>query len=322
MSDLKQHPLLILDFGSQYTQLIARRVRELGVYCEIHPFNITHEEFTDLNPCGVILSGGPSTVTHDENPRAPQWLFTAGLPILGICYGMQTMAVQLGGEVQSSSIREFGYAELKLHGHSKLFSQIEDRLNADGNALLDVWMSHGDKVTKLPLGFKVICETRNAPIAGMADENRQMYGVQFHPEVTHTLQGMRILHRFVVDICKASTNWTSTLIIDETINEIRARVGSEKVLLGLSGGVDSSVVAALLHKAIGKQLVCVFVDTGLLRFNEANEVMEMFGKHMGVEVISVHAEDKFFNALKGVTCPEEKERLLDVPLLKYLMKKH
>ncbi|QMT60115.1 glutamine-hydrolyzing GMP synthase [Legionella sp. PC997] len=310
MSDLKQHPLLILDFGSQYTQLIARRVRELGVYCEIHPFNLTKEQFTALNPCGVILSGGPSTVTHHENPRAPQWLFTAGLPILGICYGMQTMAVQLGGEVQSSSLREFGYAELKLHGHSKLFSQIEDRLNTDGNALLDVWMSHGDKVTKLPLGFKVICETRNAPIAGMADENRHMYGVQFHPEVTHTLQGMRILHRFVVDICKAATNWTSTLIIEETIHAIREQVGSERVLLGLSGGVDSSVVAALLHKAIGKQLVCVFVDTGLLRFNEASEVMEMFGKHMGVEVISVHAEEKFFTALKGVTCPEEKRKII------------
>lgn len=310
MSDLKQHPLLILDFGSQYTQLIARRVRELGVYCEIHPFNMTQEQFAALNPCGIILSGGPATVTHYENPRAPQWLFSSGLPILGICYGMQTMAVQLGGEVQSSSVREFGYAELKLHGHSKLFSQIEDRLNSDGNALLDVWMSHGDKVTKLPLGFKVICETRNAPIAGMADESRHMYGVQFHPEVTHTLQGMRILYRFVVDICKASTNWTSELIIDEAINKIRARIGTEKVLLGLSGGVDSSVVAALLHKAIGKQLVCVFVDTGLLRFNEASEVMEMFGKHMGIEVISVQAEEKFLHALKGVTCPEEKRKII------------
>lgn len=310
MSDLKQHPLLILDFGSQYTQLIARRVRELGVYCEIHPFNLTQEEFTAINPCGIILSGGPSTVTHNENPRAPQWLFTLSLPILGICYGMQTMAVQLGGEVHSSPVREFGYAELKLHGHSHLFSQIEDRLNADGCALLDVWMSHGDKVTKLPQGFEIICETRNAPIAGMADESRKMYGVQFHPEVTHTLQGMRILHRFVVDICKASTNWTSSLIIDEAITEIRDKVGTDKVLLGLSGGVDSSVVAALLHKAIGKQLVCVFVDTGLLRLNEASEVMEMFGKHMGIEVIAVHAEAKFFNALKGISCPEEKRKII------------
>lgn len=310
MSELKQHPLLILDFGSQYTQLIARRVRELGVYCEIHSFNLSQEKFIALNPCGVILSGGPSTVIHDANPRAPQWLFTSGLPILGICYGMQTMAVQLGGEVQSSVIREFGYAELRLHGHSELFTQIEDRTTDDGCALLDVWMSHGDKVTQLPPGFKMICETHNAPIAGMADESRQMYGVQFHPEVTHTLQGLRILYRFVVDICKAPTHWTSELIIDEAINEIREQVGPENVLLGLSGGVDSSVVAALLHKAIGDQLVCVFVDTGLLRLNEAEEVMMMFGKHMGIHVISVSAEEKFFNALKGVTCPEEKRKAI------------
>jgi GMP synthase (glutamine-hydrolysing) len=310
MNDLKQHPILILDFGSQYTQLIARRIRELGVYCEIHPFNIEQSQFSALSPCGVILSGGPATVIHDENPRAPHWLFTAGLPILGICYGMQAIAVQLGGEVQSSSVREFGYAELKLHGHSSLFAEIEDRRTADNMALLDVWMSHGDKVTQLPPGFKVICETRNAPIAGMADESRHMYGVQFHPEVTHTLQGLRILHRFVVDICKASTNWNSELIIDETISKIRAQVGNDKVLLGLSGGVDSSVVAALLHKAIGKQLICVFVDTGLLRFNEADEVMRMFGNHMGVQVISVHAEERFFNALKGITCPEEKRKII------------
>ncbi|WP_115702866.1 glutamine-hydrolyzing GMP synthase [Legionella sainthelensi] len=310
MKDLKQHPLLILDFGSQYTQLIARRVRELGVYCEIHPFNMDQDKFIALNPCGVILSGGPATVTYDRNPRAPEWLFTTGIPILGICYGMQTMAVQLGGEVQSSSLREFGYAELKLHGHSQLFSQIEDRISSEGCALLDVWMSHGDKVTQLPPGFKIVCETRNAPIAGMADESRQMYGVQFHPEVTHTLQGLRLLHRFVVDICNASTNWTSELIIDEAISEIRARVGKEKVLLGLSGGVDSSVVAALLHKAIGKQLICVFVDTGLLRIHEADEVMNMFGKNMGIQIIAVKAEEKFLNALKGVTCPEEKRKII------------
>lgn len=310
MTDLKQHPLLILDFGSQYTQLIARRVRELGVYCEIHPFHIEHEQFTRLNPCGVILSGGPSTVTHHANPRAPEWIFSAGIPVLGICYGMQTMAVQLGGEVKSSTLREFGYAELKLHGHSQLFSQIEDRTSDEGEALLDVWMSHGDKVTALPSGFKIICETRNAPIAGMADEDRRMYGLQFHPEVTHTLQGLRILQRFVVDICKASTNWTSELIIDEAVNEIRKKVGTDKVLLGLSGGVDSSVVAALLHKAIGDQLVCVFVDTGLLRLNEADEVMKMFGQHMGIHVIAVNAEERFLNALKGITCPEQKRKII------------
>ncbi|CAM2987448.1 glutamine-hydrolyzing GMP synthase [Legionella worsleiensis] len=310
MIDLKQRPLVILDFGSQYTQLIARRVREMGVYCEIHPYAIDQSVFEQLAPCGVILSGGPSTVTHDANPRAPQWLFTCGLPVLGICYGMQTMAVQLGGEVQSSSIREFGYAELSLHGQSKLFERIEDRTSANGEALLDVWMSHGDKVTQLPPGFNVICETRNAPIAGMADETRHLYGLQFHPEVTHTVQGLRILQRFVVDVCNAPTTWTSGRIIDEAINTVRAKVGDEKVLLGLSGGVDSSVVAALLHQAIGKQLICVFVDTGLLRLNEAEQVMTMFGQHMGITIIAVNAEEKFLSALRGITCPEEKRKII------------
>lgn len=310
MNDLKQRPLLILDFGSQYTQLIARRVREMGVYCEIHPYNLDRAQFETIHPCGVILSGGPATVTHEENPRAPQWLFTAGLPLLGICYGMQTMAVQLGGAVQSSSVKEFGYAELTLYGYSKLFVEIEDRRSLAGHALLDVWMSHGDKVTQLPPGFGIISETRNAPIAGMADESRQMYGLQFHPEVTHTLQGLNILRRFVVDICNASTNWTADHIIDEAISKIRRQVGKDKVLLGLSGGVDSSVVAALLHKAIGKQLVCVFVDTGLLRLNEAEQVMDMFGQHMGIHIIAVNAEEKFLNALKGITCPEEKRKII------------
>ncbi|MDI1351681.1 MAG: glutamine-hydrolyzing GMP synthase [bacterium] len=310
MNSLKERPLLILDFGSQYTQLIGRRVREMGVYCEIHPYNIDVNKFNQLNPCGVILSGGPSTVTHSENPRAPQWLFELGLPILGICYGMQTMAVQLGGEVHSSSIREFGYAELKLHEHSKLFTEIEDRVSPQGDALLDVWMSHGDKVTKLPTGFKIMCETRNAPIAGMVDEVRRLYGVQFHPEVTHTPQGFRILQRFVVTVCNASTLWTPDHIIDEAVDKIKKLVGTDKVLLGLSGGVDSSVVAALLHKAIDKQLICVFVDTGLLRLNEADQVMSMFGQHMGIQIIAVNAEDKFLTALKGITCPEEKRKTI------------
>lgn len=310
MNDLKQNPILIIDFGSQYTQLIARRVRELGVYCEIHPFTLAHEQCTQLNPCGVILSGGPSTVTHHANPRAPEWVFTLGIPVLGICYGMQTMAVQLGGEVKSSSLREFGYAEVRLRGHSKLCSRIEDRMSTGGDAVLDVWMSHGDQVTQLPPGFKSICETLNAPFAGMADEDRRMYGLQFHPEVTHTVQGLRILERFVIEICGAAPNWISNLIIDEAINKIRKQVGTEKVVLGLSGGVDSSVVAALLHKAIAKQLICVFVDTGLLRLNEAQEVMTMFGQHMGVTVIAVHAEARFLHALKGITCPEEKRKVI------------
>jgi len=310
MTDLKKRPLLILDFGSQYTQLIARRVREMGVYCELHPYTISQENFNKLHPCGVILSGGPSTVTHHANPRAPEWLFHLGLPILGICYGMQTMAVQLGGEVQSSSVREFGYAELKLHGHSELFTNIEDRTTAEGDALLDVWMSHGDKVTQVPIGFKIICETNNAPIAGMADEARHLYGLQFHPEVTHTLQGMRILERFVVSICKADTTWTPNHIIDEAVKIIREKVGTDRVLLGLSGGVDSSVVAALLHKAIGEQLTCVFVDTGLLRLNEADQVMAMFGQHMGIHIVQVNAEEQFLSALKGITCPEEKRKII------------
>ena len=310
MSHITQKPIVILDFGSQYSQLIARRVRELGVYCEIHPYDIDIPSLKALEPCGIILSGGPATVTEETNPRAPAWLFDSGLPLLGICYGMQAMAAQLGGKVQSSTIREFGYAELRLHGHSQLLAQIEDRATSEGQALLDVWMSHGDKVTTLPPGFEIICETQNAPIAGMANEARHWYGLQFHPEVTHTLQGERILQRFVVDICKAETNWTAENIIEQAITTIRERVGSEHVLLGLSGGVDSSVVAALLHKAIGDQLTCVFVDTGLLRLNEAEQVMTMFGQHMGIRIIAVNAEEKFLKALKDVDCPETKRKII------------
>jgi GMP synthase (glutamine-hydrolysing) len=310
MQNIKQRPLVILDFGSQYTQLIARRVREMGVYCEIHPPTLEEESLQSLNPCGVILSGGPSTVTFESNPRAPQWLFRSDLALLGICYGMQTMAAQLGGEVQSSTIREFGYAELRLQGHSALLENIEDRTTEEGVALLDVWMSHGDKVTKLPPGFEVICETRNAPIAGMAHEEKQWYGLQFHPEVTHTLQGLRILQRFVVDICQADTTWTADNIIEQAVKIIRQQVGNDQVLLGLSGGVDSSVVAALLHKAIGEQLICVFVDTGLLRLNEKEQVMTMFGEHMGIHIIAVEAQNRFLNALIGIDCPEMKRKII------------
>jgi GMP synthase (glutamine-hydrolysing) len=310
MENIKQSPLIIFDFGSQYTQLIGRRIRELGVYCEVYPFDADESKIKALNPCGFILSGGPSTVTSDENPRAPDWVFESNLPILGICYGMQTMAAQLGGQVASSAKREFGYAELRVHGHSKLLENIEDNADEKSNATLDVWMSHGDKVTELPSGFDVICETDNAPLAGMANEEKQLYGLQFHPEVTHTLQGTRILERFAVDICQADTNWTPEHIIDQSIATIRQTVGKDKVLLALSGGVDSSVVAALLHKAIGEQLVCVFVDTGLLRLNEGDQVMTMFGQHMGINIIRVNAEDKFLNALKGVECPEEKRKII------------
>jgi len=310
MKNIKQKPVVILDFGSQYTQLIGRRVREMGVYCEIHPFDLDPELLKELSPCGIILSGGPSTVTYESNPRAPSWIFDSAIPILGICYGMQTMAVQLGGQVESSAVREFGYAELRIHGHSQLLNNIEDRTSSAGEALLDVWMSHGDKVTALPPGFKVICETSNAPIAGMADETRHLYGLQFHPEVTHTLQGARILQHFVVTICQAETSWTAGNIIEQAIAKIRRQVGTQKVLLGLSGGVDSSVVAALLHRAIGEQLVCVFVDTGLLRLNESEQVMTMFAQHMGIHIIAVNAEDKFMQALQDVSCPEQKRKII------------
>lgn len=310
MVEIKQNPLIILDFGSQYTQLIARRIREMGVYCEIHPYDIDEASLSTLSPCGIILSGGPSSVTLSAKPQAPDWLFNSTLPVLGICYGMQTMAMQLGGEVESSSLCEYGYAELRLQGHSQLLENIEDRTAEDGTALLDVWMSHGDKVTALPDGFKIICTTDNAPIAGMANEERAWYGLQFHPEVTHTLQGLRILQRFVVDICKARTQWTAATIIEQSLEEIRRQVGNEQVLLGFSGGVDSAVVAALLHQAIGSRLVCVFVDTGLLRLNEAQQVIALFSKHLGIRIILVEAQEKFLQALQGESCPEKKRKII------------
>jgi GMP synthase (glutamine-hydrolysing) len=310
MNNIKNKPIIILDFGSQYTQLIARRVRELNVYCEVHPFNMKASQANILDPAGIILSGGPSSVMLDSTIRAPEWVFELGIPLLGICYGMQTMALQLGGQVVSSEIREYGYAELQLNGESQLFSDINDRISSKGTALLDVWMSHGDKVTQLPTGFQTICKTQHAPISGMADETRHWYGVQFHPEVTHTPQGIRILTRFVVDICKATTSWTPDNIVEESITNIRNVVGNQHVLLGLSGGVDSSVVAALLHKAIGDQLICVFVDTGLLRLNEAEEVLTMFGQHMGINIIAVDASTKFLSALEHISCPEEKRKII------------
>lgn len=302
MKPLKQHPLIIIDFGSQYTQLIGRRVREMGVYCEIHPFSVDLELLKARSPCGFILSGGPSTVTNSINPRAPEWVFQSHLPVLGICYGMQTMAMQLGGHVESSSLREFGHAQLHIAKNCSLLG--------DATETFDVWMSHGDKVTVLPDGFHVMGTTANAPIAAMADESRHFYGLQFHPEVTHTPDGIVLLRRFVLDICKASTDWTPKHIIAESIQKIRQQVGSDNVLLGLSGGVDSSVVAAMLHEAIGSQLICVFVDTGLLRLNEAEQVQAMFGKHLGIRLITVNAEERFFEALKDIECPEKKRKII------------
>ena len=302
--------ILILDFGSQYTQLIARRVREVGVYCEIYPWDVGEEFVARYGAKGIILSGGPESVTATEPPQAPENIFTLGIPILGICYGMQTMAVQLGGVVESSSHCEFGYAQVRAHGHTALLRDIEDHINAQGHGLLDVWMSHGDKVTQLPVGFQLMASTESAPIAGMADEFRQFYALQFHPEVTHTKQGKRILQRFVRDICECQGLWTTANIIEDSIRSVREKVGADEVILGLSGGVDSSVVAALLHKAIGTQLTCVFVDTGLLRHREGDQVMAMFAEHMGVKVVRVDAEKRFLDALAGVTDPERKRKII------------
>ena len=308
--NIHSQKILILDFGSQYTQLIARRVRELGVYCEIWDYQSTQEEIEAFAPQGVIFSGGPETATLADSPRAPEFLLQGGLPLLGICYGMQTMAEQLGGKVEASSKSEFGYAKVGLCKSSALFDGIEDRITADGLAELDVWMSHGDKVVKVPEGFATIAATESAPIAAMSDESRRFYGIQFHPEVTHTAQGLRILERFVREICDCAALWTSANIIEDAIAKVRAQVGSDHVLLGLSGGVDSSVVAALLHKAIGDQLTCVFVDNGLLRLNEGEQVMATFAKNMGVKVIRADAEDQFLGALKGVSDPELKRKAI------------
>jgi GMP synthase (glutamine-hydrolysing) len=302
--------ILILDFGAQYTQLIARRVRENHVYCEIHPFDVGDGFIREFAPRGIILSGGPASVTEDTTPRAPQAAFECGVPVLGICYGMQTLAAQLGGAVESSRVREFGYAELRAHGHSSLLRDIEDRTNAEGHGLLDVWMSHGDKVTGLPPGFKVIASNAATPIAGMADETRRFYGVQFHPEVTHTRQGKAILARFVTDICGCRGDWNMPDYVAEAVERIRADVGGDNVILGLSGGVDSSVAAALIHRSIGDQLTCVFVDTGLLRKDEAHQVMDTFGRHLGVRVDMVDASERFMSALSGEIDPEHKRRII------------
>jgi GMP synthase (glutamine-hydrolysing) len=302
--------ILILDFGAQYTQLIARRVREASAYCEIHPFDVDDRFVRDFKPRGIILSGGPASVWEGGTPRAPQAVFDFGVPVLGICYGMQTMAAQLGGKVEMGKIREFGYAEVRARGHSALLRDLQDRTNAEGHGLLDVWMSHGDKVDELPAGFKVIASSAACPIAAMADEKRRFYGVQFHPEVTHTPQGKALLERFVLEICGLSGDWSMPDFREEAIGRIRSEVGAEEVVLGLSGGVDSSVAAALIHKAIGQQLTCVFVDHGLLRLNEGEQVMSTFAGNLGARVIHVDARDQFMKHLKGVTDPEQKRRII------------
>ena len=316
MTDIHSERILILDFGSQYTQLIARRVREAGVYSEIHSYEIDDQKIKDFKPSAIILSGGPESVTSLNGFRAPELVFNIGRPVLGICYGMQTMAEQLGGKVVSSNLREFGYAQIRARGHSDLFKDIQDETNDEGHGLLNVWMSHGDQVASLPKGFKSIASTDNTAIAAMADEDRKFYGLQFHPEVTHTTQGMKILERFLHEIVGCQSLWTTEKIVDDSITRVKEKVGSDKVLLALSGGVDSSVVAALLQKAIGKQLTCVFVDNGLLRLNEAAQVMETFAKHMGINVIRIDAESRFLKVLKGVSDPEEKRKIIGVEFIK------
>jgi GMP synthase (glutamine-hydrolysing) len=302
--------VLILDFGSQVTQLIARRVREAHVYCEIHPNDVSEAFIREFAPKGIILSGSHASTYEVQDLRAPAVVYQLGVPVLGICYGMFTMTVQLGGEVEASSHREFGYAEVRARGHTKLFDGIEDFRTTEGHGMLKVWMSHGDKVTALPSGFKLMASTPSCPIAGIADETRRFYGVQFHPEVTHTLQGRAMLERFVLGICGAKADWIMRDHIAEAVARIREQVGDEEVILGLSGGVDSSVAAALIHRAIGEQLTCVFVDHGLLRLNEAELVMEMFAGRLHAKVIHVDASEAFLGALKGVADPEAKRKII------------
>ena len=302
--------ILILDFGSQVTQLIARRVREAHVYCEVHANDVSAEFIKEFNPAGIILSGSHMSAYEESNDQASQAVFEAGVPVLGICYGMQTMAQQLGGKVESGTKREFGYAEVRAHNHTKLLEGIEDFKGEDGEGMLKVWMSHGDKVSELPPGFVVMASTPSCPIAGMADEKRRFYAVQFHPEVTHTVKGREILQRFVLDICGCRPDWVMEDYITEAVEMIRNQVGKDQVILGLSGGVDSSVAAALIHRAIGDQLTCVFVDNGLLRKNEREQVRDTFQKNMGMKLVVVDAVDCFMDALAGETDPEKKRKII------------
>ena len=310
MPNIHNDKILILDFGSQYTQLIARRIREIGVYCELLPYDVSPHFIEKFKPNGIILSGGPDTVSQTDSARAPDIAFELGVPILGICYGMQTMAVQLGGDANSAEKAEFGFAQVRARNHSELLRDISDEINSAGHGLLDVWMSHGIEVSTLPKDFNLIASTDNCPIAGFANEEKHYYGLQFHPEVTHTKQGKAIFERFVTSICKCKKNWTTENIIDDLLKKIKDQVGDNKVLLGLSGGVDSSVVAALLHQAIDDQLTCVFVDNGLLRLNEGDEVMETFNDNLGVKVIRADGQKYFYDKLSNENDPENKRKII------------
>jgi len=310
MTNLQQNKILIIDFGSQYTQLIARRVREIGVYCELVPYDVNPYFIEKFNPSGIILSGGPDTVNQNDSARAPNIVFDLKVPILGICYGMQTMAVQLGGEAKSSKKAEFGFAQIRSRNHSNLLTDITDEVNSQGHGLLDVWMSHGIEVTKLPKDFELIASTDSCLIAGFANSKKNYFGLQFHPEVTHTKKGIQILERFVTTICQCEKSWTTENIIVSLLEKIKSQVGDKKVLLGLSGGVDSSVVAMLLHKSIGDQLTCVFVDNGLLRLNEGDEVMKIFSQNLGVKVIRADAQEYFYDQLLDESDPELKRKII------------
>ncbi|WED27255.1 glutamine-hydrolyzing GMP synthase [Vibrio sp. DW001] len=308
--DIHDQRILILDFGSQYTQLIARRIREIGVYCELWSWDVDEADIREFNPNGIILSGGPESVTQDNSPRAPQYVFEAGVPVFGVCYGMQTMSEQLGGKVASSDEREFGYAQVKVISECELFKNIEDAIAEDGAPLLDVWMSHGDKVVGIPSDFAKVAETDTCPFAAMANEEKRFYGVQFHPEVTHTRQGLRMLENFVLNICGCEKLWTSQSIIENAVANIKEQVGDDEIILALSGGVDSSVVAMLVQRAVGDRLTCVFVDNGLLRLDEGQQVMDMFGDHFGLNIIKIEAEERFLSALAGEADPEKKRKII------------
>lgn len=314
MKNIKQRTILILDFGSQYTQLIGRRIRELGVYCEIHPYFHAKEAFDALEPCGLILSGGPATLTKAEQPLAPSWVYEAGVPILGICYGMQLLAHQWGGKVSTSKRREFGHAQVFLKKASPLLHNLVDE--SVEHPALTAWMSHNDKVSELPHGFEIIACSENTEIAAMADENRKWYGIQFHPEVTQSKEGSALLKRFVVDIAGADTSWQPAQIVHDIIEKIQGQLGTERVLLGLSGGLDSSVTALLLHRAVGAQLVCVFIDTGLLRLNEREELIGFFVSKLKLEVVIIDARHEFLAGLAGITCPEEKRKIIGALFVK------
>jgi GMP synthase (glutamine-hydrolysing) len=310
MKNIHQQKILILDFGSQYTQLIARRVREAGVYCEIHHWSCPREDFDAFAPQGVILSGSPESANLTDSPRVPDYILHSKLPILGICYGMQTLAEQLGGKVEGSHKSEFGYARVEVLGSDTLLAGLPHEIAEDTRRFQDVWMSHGDKVTRLPPNFICTAATDSAPLAAMMSTDGRIHALQFHPEVTHTKAGQEILSRFVHGICQCESLWTEANIIEDAIQTVRKQVGKDQVLLGLSGGVDSSVVAALLHRAIGDQLTCVFVDNGLLRLNEGDQVMEIFAKNMGVKVIRANAEAEFLGKLAGVGDPEKKRKII------------